>query len=165
MNEWESFLGTTFFVPCKNHPNFLYTSYCRLRGCPTCTQCPKSSQQVRVYRNMFRDVVRVPTKGYRKLETFRCNNNWVVYLRPLRDIGQYTEHAVRTCPCGRAINKNDAAYCSIQCIIVHENGIQLKTNRVNMNRPQKICIPYLKNSKSKPRLRRKPLKPVQSPCL
>lgn len=174
MTEWNDFLSSTFFVPCPDHPQYVCTSYCRQRSRATCAKCPKSGQQVRVYRNMFHDVVQVPSRAYRGMETFRCNGRWVVYLRPVRDVGQYTDHAVQSCPCGRAINKEDSFFCSIQCAVTCEYGQPVETstyNRETLARQFKITIhqrtksqkptPLFKNKKP---TKRKPLQPVQSPC-
>jgi hypothetical protein len=114
MDVCADFVRIKYFSPCscgsqKRH-------FCIRQKQAYCHEChpERASHSIKVYRNMHRDVIRVPTENYGDIRTFRCNGRYVVNIRPVPTM---TTSSLYTtfCLCGRGIVKK-SKYCSIQCL-------------------------------------------------
>lgn len=150
---WREFLGTTFFQPCRHHPESKTRFYCcrtRSAFCEHCDFDAASPSVVKVYRHTYTDVVRVPFKKYVNIQTFVSNGRDVVFLRPHKPIDTAGIH-VYHCTCGRGVTQH-GMMCSASCYFKYSRGAPSPQKKIR--KPVKKVHLYQ---------RRKPALPLPSP--
>jgi hypothetical protein len=109
------FVRVSYFDPCDC--GSFKRNFCLRSREAYCEKChpERASHNIKVYRNMYSDVVRVPKPNYEDIQTFRCNGRFVINIRPSKSLHVASTHT-NSCPCGRGIAER-ASYCSIECLM------------------------------------------------
>lgn len=139
MDTWEKLFATTFFMPCPKHPQHAQRYYCchtKSIFCELCKAERECHAPLKIYRNMYHDVVRVPHKKYVNIQTFMSNGYSVVYLRPHKSLENAAHHDY-LCRCGRGVGK-EGWFCSAQCYFDSAKNPKMRrrhTRKVSMPVP------------------------------
>lgn len=136
---WEHLVcvNDTFWGPCThygNHesePKRFYDLETHRIACEVC--CGQSN--VKIFRNMLHNVIRIPREQGRKLgiQVFISNTHTVVYLKPFKSTNN--PFAGKVCACGRGVN-TVSTYCSVECYLAKDTRQRFKFH------PVAFCAKY-----------------------
>ena len=158
MSYWRDFVACEFFAPCSRHPHHVKRHFCLDRRVPYCAECfPTKANGVKVYKNCYCDVIRAPAKNFADIQTFRCNGELVLYLRPFKNPKTADKYAT-VCVCGRGVS-GGGKYCSVQCLVHKPHALVHKPHALVHKLSSGPAVHHL----SKPRKIERKSPPVRSP--
>lgn len=110
-----------FFDPCVFHDEYCKRFFCLERHTPFCRACYPERPGIKVYRNMYNNVLRIDEftpqqmHMFAGVQVFRSNYHRAIHLRPHKTLA-HKRDPEKKCPCGRSVLAcGPVTFCSLLC--------------------------------------------------